>query len=54
MGSHHRIIVTKRGERVIIEINPMKIFRKLQDKTEYSSGLENIRIYRQNLTGDDN
>ena len=25
----------------------MKIFRKHQDKTEYSSGLENIRMYRQ-------
>ena len=36
----------KRKER-FIERNPMKIFRNNQEKTEYSSGLENIRIYRQ-------
>ena len=30
----------------------MKLFRKYQDKTEYSSGLENIRIYRQKIDWD--
>ena len=30
----------------------MKIFRKYQDKTEYSSGLDNIRMYRQKFDQD--
>ena len=41
----------KRKER-IIEINPMKTFRNYQDKKGYSSGLENIRIYRQTFDQD--